>query len=133
MEVSISCPSCLTPMGRASRTLCTGGWVGPQDQNGCSDEEKNLCPCQKFTLVIHPVASHYTILQYLVIKNEISDIILNLTISTTVLLIHLQPSYWLPIILIAFWNKKLRQIPGYLLLLHKSKQIHTESSSHNRY
>ena len=57
----------------------------PHDPFGCSDEEKNLCPCLKFVLVIHPVASHYTILKYLVIKNEISDIILNL-ISTTVLL-----------------------------------------------
>jgi len=86
-------PQLLDSNGKSFQNALHRRLGGPQDRYGCSDEEKNLCPCQKFTLVIHPVVSHYTILQYLVIKNEISDIILNLTISTTVLLIYLKPSY----------------------------------------
>jgi len=82
-------PQLLGSKGNSFQNALHRRMGGPQDRYGCSDEEKNLCPCQKFTLVIHPVASNYTILQYLVIKNEISDIILNLRISITVQLIHL--------------------------------------------
>jgi len=81
-------PQLLDSNGKSFQNVLHRRMGGPQDRYGCSNEEKNLCLCQKFTLVIHPVASHYTILQHLVIKNEISDIILNLTISITVQFIH---------------------------------------------
>jgi hypothetical protein len=74
-------------MGRASRMHCKGGWVEPKIHLGVVMKRK-IYALPEIHPGHHPVASHYTIIKHLVIKNDISDMIMNLTISVTVLLIH---------------------------------------------
>jgi hypothetical protein len=81
-------PQLLDSNGKSFQNPLNRRLGGPKIQLGVVLTRKFLSTCQRFTLVIHPVASHYTIFKHLVIQNDISDIISNLTITTTVLLIN---------------------------------------------